>query len=220
MNWTEYINKPDVVLNGKTEDGTRLVLLFAEDYKKKMGHDLDISCPKCFRRDFNKFINTKSIMMSKKSGFEVKKKYEGLTHPCSKNVLSTKAIELNNSVAIEFYVEHPLGKKLFQKVPGNVKMLVGKYNKAKEKAAKEAKEAERKAQQEAEHQKRMNAALSAANELGVETQVAGQTKALDVLEKDVEKAQAEKDKADAKRAKEVAKSDKNHDELAHKQAKG
>lgn len=135
MDWKKYIGKPDVVLNGKTPDGTRLVLLFAEDYKKRMGKDLDISCPKCFRNDFNNFINTNIITMSKtKSGFKVKKKYEGLTHPCSKNVLSTKAVEKDASIALEFYVEHPGGKSLFDETPKGIKSLVTKYSADKKKS--------------------------------------------------------------------------------------
>lgn len=78
--------------------------------------------------------------MSKKSGFKVKDKYQGLTHPCSKNVLSKVAIQENPSVAVEFYVEHPNGKSLFDQVPKNIKDLVKKYGEDKAKAEKEAAE--------------------------------------------------------------------------------
>lgn len=136
MNWEDYISKPDVVLNGKDPDGNRLVLLFSEDFEKRMGYPLDITCAKCFRSDFAKFINSNTNIMSKEIGFEVKKKYNGLSHPCSKNILSKVAIQENPDVAIEFYVEHPNGKSLFETVPKNIKTLVTKYTKAKAEDAK------------------------------------------------------------------------------------
>lgn len=64
--------------------------------------------------------------------FEVKKKYDGLAHKCSNNILSNVAIQDSPEVAVEFYVEHPIGKDLFQKVPKGIKKLVDSYNKSKE----------------------------------------------------------------------------------------
>ena len=157
-------------------------------------------------------------MPKTENGFKVKKKYEGLAHPCSKNTLSTKACEANQSVGVEFYVEHPNGKKLFDEVPEGIKALAKKYSEDKAKADKEAAEAAKVAEAEKKTAEDLKQALADAEELGVKvTKADGSAKAISTLKKDIAAARKKVQAEAEKQVKTTEEADKKNDELAHKQ---
>ncbi len=113
--------KASDVLKGSDENGSRLVSLFAKDYKIIMGSDI---CPSC--KDFNvkyltfiKKLETMNVV--KNSGFKLKAMYNNITLHGSQTYYNND--NLTDEKALELIEKHPKGTGLFDEVPENLEEL-------------------------------------------------------------------------------------------------
>lgn len=118
MDWGKYT--PDTVRTGKDKNGNRLILQFSKDYKKRMGQDLDIGCPKCFRNDFQKYLK-KEDMPDKKTEWKIKPMYEGVSLGFGSKVILSSS-NITDELAEKFAREHKKGIGLFYSYPGDFAM--------------------------------------------------------------------------------------------------
>lgn len=124
--WSIY--NADTVLNGKDKDGNRLVLEFSKDFRERMGYNLDISCPKCFRNDFDKFLNKNNMSTKNKSSFKLKPMYNGIALGFGSKVFLSDD-NITDELAEKFVKEHPKGLGLFSEYPQPKKEAEKKVNK-------------------------------------------------------------------------------------------
>tara|TARA_R110002167_G_scaffold81296_3_gene222682 strand:+ start:29 stop:433 length:405 start_codon:yes stop_codon:yes gene_type:complete len=113
MNWNKY--SPDTILTGRNKEGVRLIIEFGKDFKNKMGYDLDIGCIKCFRNDFQKFLN-RGTMAERKSAYKLKPMYNGLSLGFGSKVYISDQ-NITDELAERFVKEHPKGLSLFSEYP-------------------------------------------------------------------------------------------------------
>ena len=124
--WSQY--NVNTIRTGH-EDGKRLVVLFAIDFKEALQRDIDknfISCGRCAKRELNNFLKyskTKTMKKSEKTmkKFKVKAKYFGLALSSgSKVTLSSKGN--TDELCAKFANEHPRGLQIFDSIPEDFKI--------------------------------------------------------------------------------------------------
>lgn len=111
--WKKYQAKE--IQSGKDENGTRLISLFAKDYKQVMNSDF---CPACndFEIKYQNFIKKLETMTTvKNSGFSLKPIYDNITLHGSQVYYNNT--NLSDESAIELLENHPKGEDLFATLP-------------------------------------------------------------------------------------------------------
>ena len=130
--WSTY--NASSILNGTDENGNRLVLEFAIDYKALVGGDLCISCRKSFPFQFNKFLNYFG-MKENKTGYVLHTKYNGLVlAPVMNDAISNA--RMTEEKALRFITGHPKGRALFKKLPKDINDRIDTYKNGSDKEEK------------------------------------------------------------------------------------
>lgn len=114
--WGEY--SKDNILKGTDENGDRLVLEFAKDYKKLTGGDFCISCTRSIGFQLNKFLMYYG-MKTNETEYILHNKYNGLTLPGWRN-RALSNYKMTEEKALHFITHHPKGKVLFKKLPEDI----------------------------------------------------------------------------------------------------
>jgi hypothetical protein len=114
MDWGSI--HPNRIRSGVDSQGRRLILQFAVDFEKKLGYKLDISCPKCFQNDYDKYLKSTIMPDKKKSAWKLKPMYEGVSLGFGSKVIISSA-NLTDELAEKFAKEHRKGLGLFSQYP-------------------------------------------------------------------------------------------------------
>ena len=114
-NWSEI--NISTIMTGKTDDGVLLLSLFLKDYKEtcKPTEPIVVSCGACLERYYKEYLKTKEMSAEIiNSGYELHKKYEGITLFGSGLVITNKT--LSDEIAKRLLKDHPRGEQLFSKI--------------------------------------------------------------------------------------------------------
>jgi hypothetical protein len=114
--WSQY--NVNTIRTG-SENGKRLAVLFAIDFKGALGRDIDknfTTCGRCAKREINNFLKFNKMEKKAKKSFKVKLKYQGLAlAPGSKTTMPAK--NPSDEICAQFANEHPRGLDLFDSIP-------------------------------------------------------------------------------------------------------
>lgn len=118
IDWGKY--QAAEVLSGMNENGSRLISLFARDYKKTTGNDICHTC-NSFITKFNSFIQKYYIMKKNENtcGFRLKPMYENIPSSFGSAVFVNNK-NITNELALALLNNHPRGKDLFDIIPETV----------------------------------------------------------------------------------------------------
>lgn len=118
IDWGKY--QAAEVLSGMNENGSRLISLFAKDYKKITGNDICHTC-NSFITKFNSFIQKYYIMKKNENtcGFRLKPMYENIPSSFGSAVFVNNK-NITNELALALLNNHPRGKDLFDIIPETV----------------------------------------------------------------------------------------------------
>lgn len=122
-NWQEI--SPSKVQNG-IEDGKRLILEFARDYKEVIGSELCVGCSNSFEASFKKFLN-KKYMKENTTGFKLHEKYNGLKLGGFGSKETISNYSMTKEKALLFLTKHKKGKALFSLLPKDVDKQIEDY---------------------------------------------------------------------------------------------
>lgn len=112
--WDKY--QAVEVRTGTDQDGNRLIISFARDYKEVFGSDI---CPNCngFDRKFNNFLNkTKLMTEKKKSRYVLKKMYQNIPLEFGSSLFLNNE-NMTDEYGAKLLKNHPRGKDLFDFLP-------------------------------------------------------------------------------------------------------
>ena len=112
--WSKY--QAAEVRTGTDQDGNRLIVSFAGDYKAVFGADV---CPNCngFDQKFINFLNATKVMSEKKkSGYVLKKMYQNIPLEFGSSIFVNNE-NITDEYGSELLKNHPKGKGLFDAVP-------------------------------------------------------------------------------------------------------
>lgn len=118
IDWGKY--QAAEVLSGMNENGSRLISLFARDYKKTTGNDICHTC-NSFITKFNSFIQKYYIMKKNENtcGFRLKPMYENIPSSFGSAVFVNNK-NITDELALGLLNNHPRGKDLFDIIPENL----------------------------------------------------------------------------------------------------
>lgn len=118
INWLDL--NQITILEGNDEHGNRFLTSFIRDYKNVFPGDLiNISCGKCLKNHYNKFIKHLKIMATSKNTktkAKLKLKYQGIQLHFGSKYFITNAT-MTQEQAVYLVEKHPHGKKLFDVLP-------------------------------------------------------------------------------------------------------
>ena len=116
IDWGKY--QAAEVLSGMNENGSRLISLFARDYKKITGNDICHTC-NSFIQKFNSFIQ-KYYTMAKDAentcGFRLKPMYQNIPASFGSPIFVNNN-NITEELALGLLKNHPRGKDLFDVIP-------------------------------------------------------------------------------------------------------
>lgn len=114
--WGQY--SKGQILNGTDENGNRLVIEFAKDYKTLTGGTFCIGCSRKFQFQYNKLLNYYG-MKNNTTEYILHGKYNGLTLPGWRN-RALSNYRMTEEKALHFIVNHARGKELFKRLPKDI----------------------------------------------------------------------------------------------------
>ena len=112
--WSKY--QAAEVRTGTDQNGNRLLVSFARDYKEVFGVDI---CPNCngFNQKFINFLNkTKPMSEKKKSGYVLKKTYQNIPLEFGSSVFVNNE-NMTDEYGAKLLKSHPKGEGLFDILP-------------------------------------------------------------------------------------------------------
>jgi hypothetical protein len=126
--WREL--SPSRIQSG-VEDGKRIILEFAQDYRAVFNKELCIGCTGSFENQLQKFLK-KQYMKENKTGFKLHERYNGLKLGGFRGIETITNYAMTEEKALLFLTKHPKGKGLFSLLPKNVDELIKDYKEKQE----------------------------------------------------------------------------------------